>query len=75
VALPKEFDELFSADGLEIRTSCTRTSWRSLSLNELKPALHRILEDTSTPTKYCFFIDGLDEFDGDYAELITFSRT
>ena len=49
-------------------------SWRQWSLDELKRMFLKLIESTSTTTMYCFFIDGLDEFDGDYLELAAFIK-
>jgi hypothetical protein len=41
----------------------------SWTLSELKHAFSRIPLNRTVPMKFCFFIDGLDEFDGDYEEM------
>ena len=46
-------------------------SWYAWSLSELKELFETALNQASLSVKFCFFIDGLDEFDGDYNELIT----
>jgi hypothetical protein len=38
-------------------------------LPELRKILSRIAERENLPVKFCFFIDGLDEFDGDHVEF------
>ena len=44
------------------------------SLKELKQALCNLIEHDKKPTCYCFLIDGLDEYDGDYLELSMFLK-
>lgn len=39
------------------------------STHELIEALRTLARLPTTPTKYCMFIDGVDEFDGDHFEL------
>ncbi|KAI4190243.1 MAG: hypothetical protein L6R41_000913 [Letrouitia leprolyta] len=39
------------------------------SLVELKKAFQRLLTYRATPIKICLFIDGIDEYEGDHAEL------
>lgn len=51
-----------------------RVSWKSWTLRELKDAIQHLLERTSSTVKYCFVIDGLDEFDGDFIELTSFFK-
>ena len=41
--------------------------WRPI---ELSRAFERLQDLASMSTKFCFFIDGLDEYDGDHFELI-----
>ena len=48
--------------------------WRVWSLNELKQTFFRLIKQETTSTCYCFLIDGLDEYDGDYLELLTFFK-
>jgi hypothetical protein len=38
-------------------------------MQELQQTLHQIGQTPSLPAKYCFFIDGIDEFDGDHFEM------
>jgi hypothetical protein len=40
------------------------------SLSELSAAFRLLKEQGPTDTKFCFFIDGLDEYEGDYFDLI-----
>lgn len=42
----------------------------SWTLKELTEALNLLLTQKVLPSKYCFFIDGLDEFEGDYTGII-----
>ncbi|KAK5989405.1 hypothetical protein PT974_10924 [Cladobotryum mycophilum] len=39
------------------------------SISELKDALELIKNQNDIPFNFCFFIDGLDEYDGDHLEL------
>ncbi|CZR58778.1 uncharacterized protein PAC_08670 [Phialocephala subalpina] len=43
---------------------------RPWSMTELAQGFDTLISDTST--RFCFFIDGLDEFDGDGTELVSF---
>lgn len=40
------------------------------SREELIPALGRLMQQQGVPIRFCFFVDGLDEYDGDHRELI-----
>ena len=40
------------------------------TLTELSNAFNRLKVQTLDSTKFCFFIDGLDEYEGDHTELI-----
>ena len=51
-----------------------RTSTRTWSLSELKDLFWAAIKNTTPSRKFCFFIDGLDEFDGNYLELVTFLK-
>jgi len=42
----------------------------SWSITELSDVLERIAHQTSLPARFCFFIDGLDEYDGHETEII-----
>jgi len=42
---------------------------------ELRRAFSLLADEDPTATKFCFFIDGLDEFDGDHSELNSLLRT
>lgn len=44
------------------------------SRQELMTGLSRLLHDKQSLTKYCIFIDGLDEYEGDHEELIRVIR-
>ncbi|CZR67693.1 uncharacterized protein PAC_17592 [Phialocephala subalpina] len=48
-----------------------RDSWYPWTLTELKECLGRLIQETSQTFKLCLFVDGLDEFDGDHAEIVT----
>ncbi|OCL03826.1 hypothetical protein AOQ84DRAFT_347075, partial [Glonium stellatum] len=41
-------------------------------IEELSQAIRRVVNHTHATTKFCLFIDGLDEYDGDLSEFITF---
>lgn len=47
-----------------------RSGFEAWELDELKEALRLVLEKTSLSTKFCFFIDGLDEYNGDVQDVI-----
>jgi len=47
----------------------TDTIW---SMKKLKMALTKVLTHHTLPVRICLFIDGLDELEGDYDELINF---
>jgi len=40
------------------------------TLSELRKAIQRLADCKNLGIKFCFFIDGLDEYDGDHAEVI-----
>lgn len=48
--------------------------WHSWSLLELRQVLEGLFKQTASSLKFCFFIDGLDEFDGDHLEIISLLR-
>ncbi|KAL9029249.1 MAG: hypothetical protein Q9196_002487 [Gyalolechia fulgens] len=48
--------------------------WRTWTLRKLKKCFLAALEQTAKTTRYCFLIDGLDEFDGNYFELTSFLK-
>jgi hypothetical protein len=41
---------------------------------ELKSTFERLKEQRVIPARFCFFIDGLDEFDGDHIDIINIVR-
>ena len=43
---------------------------RPWQLSELSQAFQKLKEQISVPIKFCFFIDGLDEYEGDKPEMI-----
>ena len=47
---------------------------RVWSLKELKETFCNLIKQDKIPTYYCFLIDGLDEYDGDYLELSMFLK-
>ena len=52
-----------------------RNRWRDWTLKELKHVFWTLVNRDDLLVRYCFFIDGLDEFDGDFLELGAFLRT
>ncbi|OQU94913.1 NACHT domain-containing protein [Cladophialophora immunda] len=52
-----------------------RSGWKPWRLSELISLLENILLSLGKTSRICLFVDGLDEFEGDHAELAsTFSR-
>lgn len=49
-------------------------SWHSWSVYELRQVLEDIFKRTTESIKFCFFIDGLDEYDGDHLEILSLLR-
>ena len=49
------------------RNTMFDTSW---NLPELAQVMTNLIRQTSMPVKFCFFIDGLDEYEGDHHEII-----
>ena len=49
------------------RNTIYDTSW---NLPELAQVMTNLSSQTSMPVKFCFFIDGLDEYEGDHHEVI-----
>ena len=49
------------------RNTIYDTSW---NLPELAQVMTNLISQTSMPVKFCFFIDGLDEYEGDHHEVI-----
>ena len=47
---------------------------RVWSLKELKQTFCNLIKQEKRPNCYCFLIDGLDEYDGDYLELSMFLK-
>lgn len=60
--LPDAIQSLFP----ERWDSPTSSSW---AMDDLYQALLNIVSISDLPVKFCFFIDGLDEFDGDHLSL------
>ena len=50
----------------------SQASWNWWSLSSLKRAFHSLMWQKVMPPKHCYFIDGLDEFDGDHTEIAAF---
>lgn len=74
-AFPKRWAAMGTANRSRIRI-LEKTEWKSWTLRELTEAL-RLLTRASPPAsgqaatkRFCFFIDGLDEFHGDHRELV-----
>lgn len=44
-----------------------RVSWYS---NELKETIQKVAQGTDVPVRFCFFVDGLDEYDGEHEEIV-----
>lgn len=44
-------------------------SWHPWSLAELRILFDSMIKRSSSTIKFCFFIDGLDEFDGDHLDI------
>lgn len=44
-------------------------SWHPWSLQELRQVIETLFKQTASSIKFCFFIDGLDEFDGEHREI------
>lgn len=45
------------------------TAIQSLSLTEAKRAFYKLMNVRERTCQFCIFVDGIDEFDGDHAEL------
>jgi hypothetical protein len=50
-------------------------SKHGLTLTELQTAFFRAIESRAVARHFCFFIDGIDEFEGDHAELSEFFKS
>ncbi|KAK6860713.1 hypothetical protein PG995_004349 [Apiospora arundinis] len=70
--------EIFQQCPLLVRCGCN-DRWTSelphtwsgpWSLSELRKTLHAVTHSAHLTTKICFFIDGLDEYDGDHLEVV-----
>lgn len=46
--------------------------WHAWSLHELKEVMQALVTQDNSELKFCLFIDGLDEFDGDHREIADF---
>lgn len=50
--------------------------WPPWSLEQLGKVFEEVIKQEAIPLKFCFFVDGLDEFDGDHGEIAAlFHRT
>ena len=72
-AMPDIWNQLASQRNCLIEK--LKGSWYSWSVPELKDALEKAIDQTHSGIKFRFFIDGLDEFDGDHHELISFCQS
>jgi len=61
--IPKVFPKRWEACSLFGDTRCW--GW-----SELTKAIELLVNEQSVALRFCFFIDGLDEFDGDHQELV-----
>lgn len=59
---------------LALSLPCHQVRQPVWSLKELKQTFCNLIEQDKRPTCYCFFIDGLDEYDGDFLELSLFLK-
>ena len=44
-------------------------NWYPWSLAQLITLFEEVIKQTVIPIRFCFFVDGLDEFDGDHSEI------
>jgi hypothetical protein len=44
-------------------------NWYPWSLEQAASILEEVIMQTTIPLTFCFFVDGLDEFDGDHSEI------
>jgi hypothetical protein len=51
-----------------------RESWHAWSVPELRQVLGDLFTLTTGSIKFCYFIDGLDEYDGDHLEIVSLLR-
>lgn len=71
-AFPAEWDKVYN----ELSSEYNREGryiqlW---SLSKLRKAFAELINQARSRFRICFFLDGLDEYDGDHAELATFFR-
>jgi hypothetical protein len=52
-----------------------RLNHESWDLVDLKTAFDLVVSQSSLTTRFCFFIDGLDEYDGEEEDIATFLRS
>jgi hypothetical protein len=50
-------------------------SWPRWTLPELKKAFEKLATQDIVPLKLCLFIDGLDEFEGEFTDIIDFCQS
>jgi len=63
-------DHLYPDDDYDEGVSSRLDEGRPWSMFELGQAMDRLATCPDMPVRFCFFIDGLDEFDGDHNEVI-----
>jgi hypothetical protein len=67
----KSFDRPLSS---YLRTSGNRWEHETWDINQLVSAFERIARQTELQVSYCFFIDGLDEYNGDESDVAPMLR-
>ena len=67
-AFPSEWEEIYNDGHRELGYL------QSLSLSRLRNGFLNLVNHARSNFHICFFVDGLDEFSGDHAELATFFR-
>ncbi|KAH8744856.1 hypothetical protein BGZ57DRAFT_778706, partial [Hyaloscypha finlandica] len=64
---PEEWDEY-----LELSKHDVPFTFKNYSLKKLIRGFTRLISQVSDNSRFCFFIDGLDEFEGDHEELAVY---
>jgi hypothetical protein len=70
VVLPDLYNTLMSRSRAFLKG--LNATWHTWSLSELRTVLSKTVAQSSY--KFCFLVDGLDEFDGDHTEIVTLFR-
>ncbi|KAI6750710.1 hypothetical protein HG530_014606 [Fusarium avenaceum] len=65
---PKLVDIVFNTTR-STKTDSPDSTMDPWSTTELRECLEQIKNQTDIPSKFCFFLDGLDEYDGEHLEL------